>query len=137
MSRTSGWWHHDAMSDRPSLRLSTVVLGSSSPRDLAEFYQQLLGWPFGAEEDDWVTLRNPESPLSLGFQLESEYTPPVGPATPEQQQMHMHLDVEVDDLGGAVDYACSIGAVLADVQPQEDVRVLIDPAGHPFCLWVS
>ena len=25
----------------------------------------------------------------------------------------------------------------ADEQPQDDVRVLIDPAGHPFCLFVN
>ena len=28
------------------------------------------------------------------------------------------------------------GAVLAEVQPQEGVRVYLDPVGHPFCLWV-
>ena len=27
------------------------------------------------------------------------------------------------------------GATLAGFQPQEDVRVLYDPAGHPFCLY--
>jgi len=26
--------------------------------------------------------------------------------------------------------------VLADFQPHDDVRVYLDPAGHPFCLWV-
>ncbi len=26
------------------------------------------------------------------------------------------------------------GATLADTQPQDDVRVLLDPVGHPFCL---
>jgi hypothetical protein len=25
---------------------------------------------------------------------------------------------------------------LADFQPQEDVRVLFDPVGHPFCLFL-
>jgi hypothetical protein len=30
-----------------------------------------------------------------------------------------------------------MGARLADVQPQDDVRVMLDPAGHPFCLYVS
>ncbi|WP_370673313.1 hypothetical protein [Streptomyces sp. DvalAA-14] len=24
---------------------------------------------------------------------------------------------------------------MPDVQPQADVCVLLDPAGHPFCLW--
>jgi hypothetical protein len=30
----------------------------------------------------------------------------------------------------------SAGAVPADFQPQDDVRVFLDPAGHPFCLFV-
>jgi hypothetical protein len=28
-----------------------------------------------------------------------------------------------------------VGAVLAEYQPQDDVRVYLDPAGHPFCLF--
>jgi hypothetical protein len=35
-----------------------------------------------------------------------------------------------------VQHALSCGATLAEFQPQELVRVLFDPAGHPFCLWV-
>ena len=30
--------------------------------------------------------------------------------------------------------ALALGATLATHQPQESVRVMIDPAGHPFCL---
>jgi len=30
-----------------------------------------------------------------------------------------------------------VGATLAGYQPQECVRVYLDPAGHPFCLWVE
>lgn len=49
--------------------------------------------------------------------------------------MMMHLDVAVDDLESASSYAGSLGATLADYQPQDDVRVYLDPAGHPFCLF--
>ena len=45
----------------------------------------------------------------------------------------LHLDIEVDDLGAAGTWAISLGAVPAECQPQDDVRVYIDPAGHPFC----
>ncbi|CAN5836641.1 hypothetical protein BH24ACT6_BH24ACT6_16980 [soil metagenome] len=30
--------------------------------------------------------------------------------------------------------AMALGATLAEHQPQANVRVLLDPAGHPFCL---
>jgi hypothetical protein len=46
----------------------------------------------------------------------------------------MHFDFQVDDLDSAVAEAVALGATLAAYQPQENVRVLLDPAGHPFCL---
>jgi hypothetical protein len=57
------------------------------------------------------------------------------PPAPGQQQMMLHLDLEVDDLPAAVQHALSLGATLADHQPQDTVRVLLDPVGHPFCLY--
>jgi Glyoxalase-like domain len=49
--------------------------------------------------------------------------------------MLMHLDIAVDDLDAAVAWALAAGADLAEHQPQAGVRVMIDPAGHPFCLF--
>jgi len=51
--------------------------------------------------------------------------------------MQIHLDVEVRDLAAAVAWAQDQGAQLARFQPQEDVRVMLDPAGHPFCLYIG
>lgn len=51
--------------------------------------------------------------------------------------MMIHLDIEVDDLAEATSHAAACGAKLADFQPQEHVRVHLDPAGHPFCLWTN
>jgi catechol 2,3-dioxygenase-like lactoylglutathione lyase family enzyme len=122
--------------ERPKTTLTAVVLGAPDPRDLAEFYGRLLGWPKGADEPDWVSLRPPGGGPGLSFQLEDLHVPPVWPAGPGDQQMQSHLDIEVDDLETAGAYAISCGATLAKFQPQEDVRVYLDPAGHPFCLWV-
>ena len=47
------------------------------------------------------------------------------------------MDVAVNDLDAAVAWAIEAGAKLADYQPQERVRVMPDPAGHPFCLFVA
>ena len=49
----------------------------------------------------------------------------------------LHLDILVDDVDAAGAHAVAAGAVLAGCQPQADVRVHLDPAGHPFCLFVE
>lgn len=45
-----------------------------------------------------------------------------------------HLDFAVNQLEEAVQYAVSCGATVAEQQFSEHWRVMIDPAGHPFCL---
>ncbi|MDQ2748582.1 MAG: VOC family protein [Pseudonocardiales bacterium] len=120
-----------------ALTLTTITISAPDPRALGRFYQQLLGGELTADEADWVVLRQPEGGVGIAFQTETDYLPPVWPATPEGQQMMMHLEIRVDDLQGAVAAATAAGATLADHQPQEDVRVCLDPAGHPFCLWLD
>lgn len=119
------------------MTLTAVVLDTPHAAELARFYQRLLGWPIGTDEPDWVTLRPPAGGTGMSFQAESAYVRPVWPAGPGDQQMSMHLDIEVDDLDAAVAYAVSCGASVAGYQPQRDVRVCLDPAGHPFCLWTT
>ena len=119
------------------MQLSGVVLESPDARELAAFYQRLLGWKIQDEEPDWVTLKPPGGGAGLSFQTESNYARPVWPAKDGDQQMMVHLDIGVDDLAVAGAHATAAGAQLADFQPQEDVRVYLDPAGHPFCLFQS
>lgn len=119
----------------PRLTLRGVVLDSDDPHALAGFYQRLLGWPITQDEPDWVKLAAPEGP-GLSFQLEPDYVRPTWPSTTERQQMMVHLDILVDDLDEAGAHALAAGATLAEVQPQPDVRVYLDPAGHPFCLFL-
>ena len=122
------------MPDRPKMTLTGTVLDTPDPRGLARFYAALLDWPIGTDDPEWATLR-PGGP-GLSFQLEADHVPPVWPAGPGDPRMQLHLDVEVEDLGAAVGFAQSLGARVAEHQPQDDVRVMLDPAGHPFCLWV-
>lgn len=121
---------------QPRLTLTAVVLDSPDARTLAAFYRRLLGWTVEREESDWVKLTAPDGGAALSFQTETAYVRPTWPAGPGDQQMMMHLDIEVDDLDDAGAYALAEGATLAEYQPQDDVRVYLDPAGHPFCLWV-
>lgn len=119
----------------PQFSRTSTVLGAPDPRGLARFYQRLLGWPIGADEPDWVTLRPDGGGAGLSFQIADEHTPPAWPAGRDDQQMQLHLDIEVDDLEAAVAAAEEAGARQAESQPQDDVRVMLDPAGHPFCLF--
>jgi catechol 2,3-dioxygenase-like lactoylglutathione lyase family enzyme len=122
---------------QPKMTITGVVLDSAGARELASFYRRLLGWQTGADEPDWVTLLAPDGPTKLSFQTEPGYVRPVWPAGPGDPQMMAHLDIKVDDLEEAGAHAISSGATLAAFQPQPDVRVYLDPAGHPFCLWVD
>ncbi|MHA6628301.1 VOC family protein [Pseudonocardia sichuanensis] len=122
---------------RPTMMLTATVLDAPDPRGLARFYQQLFGWPIVDDEPDWVTLRPPGGGPGLSFQLEELYERPAWPAERERQQMMLHLDIEVEDLDAAVAHALAAGATLAEFQPQEQVRVVLDPVGHPFCFFVN
>lgn len=112
-----------------------IVLDAPDPQQLARFYQRLLGWQVSADEPGWVKLQAPDGGPGLSFQQEDNYVRPVWPAGPGDQQMSIHLDIRVADLAAAQAHAIEAGAVLADFQPQADVRVLLDPDGHPFCLF--
>jgi catechol 2,3-dioxygenase-like lactoylglutathione lyase family enzyme len=129
--------------------ISSVTIGAPDPRALAAFYERLLGWTVASEEGPkpgqppqagWVQLRSPSGSrglCTLNFEFEAEYVPPVWPSVAEKQQIMEHLDIPVENLEEAVAWAVDAGATLAGYQPQEDVRVMLDPAGHPFCLFLS
>jgi catechol 2,3-dioxygenase-like lactoylglutathione lyase family enzyme len=119
------------------LTLTTVNISAPDPSALARFYRDLLGWSIAAEEPNWVLLRDPAGGVGISVQSEAFYTRPVWPAGRADQQMMMHLEIRVDDLEAAGAHARACGATLASFQPQDDVRVYLDPAGHPFCLWLG
>lgn len=113
-----------------------VVLDSDNADELSVFYEKLLGWTrFPGEE--FIVLANINQkgfPTWITFQQVDNYVPPVWPATTNEQQQMEHLDFHVEDVEEAVRYALSCGATMAEIQYDEDWRVMIDPSGHPFCL---
>lgn len=127
----------DPAAPRPPLRLRGVVLDTPDPEALGAFYARLLGWPYRSRDPEWVVLASADGGAGLSFQREDHYRSPVWPAGPDDPAMMVHLDVEVDDLPAAVAWAEACGARVAGYQPQEHVRVCLDPDGHPFCLYVE
>jgi catechol 2,3-dioxygenase-like lactoylglutathione lyase family enzyme len=129
------------------MKVTSVTIGAPDPRRLAAFYARLLGWPVTHEdpprpgeppEDGWAQLRPPAGATgpTLNFEYEAQYSRPVWPSEAGRQHITQHLDIAVGDLDSAVAWAVETGATLADFQPQQDVRVLFDPAGHTFCLFI-
>jgi catechol 2,3-dioxygenase-like lactoylglutathione lyase family enzyme len=127
----------------PRLALNAITVTAPDPRALAEFYARLLSLPVTASEPPqphepseagWAQIRTADG-LILGFEYERHWHRPVWPAEPDAPHATQHLDIQVDDLDAAADHAVAQGAALAEHQPQDDVRVLFDPVGHPFCLY--
>jgi catechol 2,3-dioxygenase-like lactoylglutathione lyase family enzyme len=114
-----------------------VVLDTPDAPALARFYAGLLGWELAVKDATYATVGPPDGVSYLGFQTSPEYVEPVWPPVDGAQQMMLHLDFEVEDLEAAVGHARELGAREAGHQPQESVRVMLDPVGHPFCLYVG
>jgi catechol 2,3-dioxygenase-like lactoylglutathione lyase family enzyme len=112
-----------------------VVLDAPEPPALAHFYSDLLGWEISNETPTFCTMAPSSGVAYLSIQLGAGYVAPTWPNADGAQQMMSHLDFEVSDLDAAVAHAIELGAREAEFQPQDNVRVMIDPAGHPFCLY--
>jgi len=114
--------------------LGTFALECPDPAALAEFYRQVTGWEVVYAHPDWYSLaERPDAPFFLSFQRSVDYQPPSWPDPRSSMQFHLHI--KVDDLDDAQARVCALGATLFDEQPDpRTVRVLADPAGHPFCL---
>ena len=117
--------------------LTATVLDTPDPQRLAAFYVALLGWRVGNDHPEWTTVHPEGGGTGLSFQREPAYARPTWPTAPGGQQMMAHLDIRVDDLDAAVAHAVAAGATVAGYQPQDHVRVCLDPDGHPFCLYVE
>lgn len=125
----------------PKLRWTTLTLDCADAVELAEFWCALLGWDVTARNDDgWLQARDPRGGVGLNFQADPAYRPPTWPEEPELQTKQMHFEVLVDDLEAAVERVLAGGGREAEHQPAdrdpERLRVMLDPAGHPFCLYV-
>ena len=122
-----------------NLKYMAVVLDSDNSEELSSFYAKMLGWERLKPDDEWIIVYNKDShnfPL-ITFQEIDNYESPVWPAKNGCQQQMTHLDFHVEDVQEAVSHAISCGATLSEVQLEESWRVLLDPAGHPFCILPS
>lgn len=117
----------------PVGRLGATSIDCADPAELADFYGRLLGMHRLFASPDGSVVAVTDGANTLAMMRVADYTPPTWPGPGQRQQMH--LDVSVTDLDVAVERAIELGAREADHQAGPSVwRVLLDPAGHPFCL---
>jgi catechol 2,3-dioxygenase-like lactoylglutathione lyase family enzyme len=113
-------------------RYSGVGFDCADVAELAGFYSAALDLPVLVQTDDFAMVGREGQP-GLAFVRIEDYRPPTwpDPAVPKQA----HLDLGVDDLDAGQARLVALGAREPSAQPQpERWRVLLDPAGHPFCI---
>lgn len=122
---------------RPSLQFAGANMDCTDAEEMADFYCRLLGWEVTYRDSDYIAIRDPAGGAGLSFQEEAWYQPPVWPEQAGELTKMIHLDIKVDDLDTAVAHAVAAGARVAEHQPRTDLRIMLDPAGHLFCLFLE
>jgi hypothetical protein len=133
--------------------LRAVTFDATNAREVAEFWRQLLGFAYRAGDEappagqpdpsgeDWLVLRNPSGEVHVCVQHVAELPASTWPDPRIPQQLHLELTVaDVDELAAQCDRAVALGAsVLEDrsTDEEEPLYIFADPAGHPFCIFVS
>lgn len=116
------------------LRCVGIALDCADPDELGRFYQRLLGATVVWASDDSVGLRLPGSAIVLQLMRVDDYRPPTWPHSTVPKQMHLDLTAGAE-LDGPEASAVALGAQRVAHQPDpQRWRVLLDPAGHPFCI---
>lgn len=132
--------------------LRQVVLDSTDPRALAEFYRELLGYayqpgdepPLSGEDArgrDWLVLLDAAGGRAIAFQHVERLAPSTWPDDTVPQQLHLDLTVpSTVELDRQHERVLALGGRLvhdASDDPDEPIRVYADPSGHPFCVFVA
>ena len=91
------------------------------------------------EGEDWLNLRGP---VNLAFQKVDRLERATWPDDEVPQQVHLDMTVpDGEALGRQRDRVLALGGRLLDDppadDPEEQLYVFADPAGHPFCIIVA
>ena len=108
-----------------------MALDCEEPGPLAAFWAAMLDGEVAFSSEEFVAGKTER--LWLAAVRVADYEPPTWPDGRIPKQIH--IDLAVDDLDASEAEAMHLGARRATEQPApERWRVLVDPAGHPFCL---
>ena len=111
--------------------LGMLSLDCSDPSPMAAFYAGVLGWEVSYDDGESAAMIT-DGTNRIGFGKIENY---VAPEWNDAAVKRYHLDLYVADLDEAEAALTARGAGIADPQPDpEHWRVMLDPAGHPFCI---
>ncbi|NNN13814.1 MAG: VOC family protein [Acidimicrobiaceae bacterium] len=114
-----------------NIRIGAISLDCPDPISLANFYAALLGAEVAFQTENFAAIHIGGTWLSMQKADDHKFSTWPNSKVPQQ----IHLDFAVVDLDESESVAIKAGATRASTQPSPDRwRVMIDPAGHPFCL---
>jgi catechol 2,3-dioxygenase-like lactoylglutathione lyase family enzyme len=126
-----------------AIRWVAVAIDCEWAGPMARFYEGLLGFEIRdlGPGGRWAQLFDPAGGIHLNIQGEEWYRPPTWPEQPGELTKMFHFEVQVDDLEESVARALEFGGTEAPWQPpdrnRERMRIVLDPAGHPLCLFLE
>jgi len=116
-------------------RISELVLDAAHPRQLADFWCEVLGWTvLGEPSDEEVEIGPPQ----VGFGGPQPTIVFSRSDERKKQKLRLHIDVSPTDReqSDELERLLAAGARPADVgqSGEESWHVLADPEGNEFCL---
>lgn len=115
-----------------TVELAAITVDCPDPAPIAAFYQAAAGGETVRSENDsaWVRIAG----TLWIFRRVENYQPPTWPSADVPLQIHMEF--YVDDLSVAEHELIGFGATTAEYQSNRasGLLVMLDPAGHPFCI---
>lgn len=117
--------------EAPVAGVAMFTIDCADPQPLLDFYSRFLGMTIAYQDENVGMLAGDTGP-AIGFGKVDNYHPPSWPD--ERSDKQFHLDLKVADIDAAARAAVELGATQPEFQPGETWRVMLDPAGHPFCL---
>jgi hypothetical protein len=112
----------------PAARIATVTMKTNSPREVARFWRELLGYRIAPNHSNSVKLIGDDAPALL-----------IQPSDSPIEQGAIHLDLRPENQSACVEQALKLGAKHADIGQTGDEGwvVMADPGGNLFCVLQS
>ncbi len=116
-----------------ALRVQCLSIDTHDPLELADFWQEALGWRRTHESDDEVALEPAAGSPEDGVNPDLLF---IKVGDDKVVKNRLHLDLRPQDQHAEVARLQALGARRVDVGQSDDVTwvVLADPHGNEFCI---